>query len=254
MTDEVVTRLYRCLVEALRSRGQAGAEPLRVADVHRDIVPYQAVRSALGVALKADYEHALLRLLAGERGLLRVDDEQARERLRREAEAPYPAVGLFREFDDLQVRVTLPEEADGLEADSVGGARANAPLQTPAAPAPPIPLRPDRGSEPQRVTPAAGATPLRTGRRGGPVPARAAAAVHILRDDGDPEREAVERRTGAVTTCAFCEEPLPSKRRVRFCPHCGGDQRLRPCPRCDAVLEREWRYCISCGHESSEPR
>ena len=56
----------------------------------------------------------------------------------------------------------------------------------------------------------------------------------------------------AGADCAVCGDGLPAGRRVRFCPHCGGDQRLRPCPRCEAVLEREWRYCIRCGHEVAD--
>lgn len=241
MTDEVVTRLYRCLAEELRARGHSGDDPLTVSDIYEDLVPYQAVRSALGVELKADYEHALLRLLAGERDLLRLEPDEARDELRREAEAPYPFVGLFRNFATSTVHVTHPAEASGSEDGH--GPRANESVRTPA---------PLRGDPPAGIVPIAAEgdeRPLRVGRRGGPVPARSPAPVHILRDaeaDSDP----VERLTHAGADCVFCEDHLPAGRRVRFCPHCGGDQRLRPCPRCEAVLERGWRYCISCGHEA----
>lgn len=234
MTDEVVTRLYRCLAQELRARGHSADDALKVSDIYEELVPYQAVRTALGVDLNADYEHALLRLLAGERGLLRLESEEARDELRSEAEAPYPFVGLFRKFAACDVRVAPLAEDGAADAD---GTRANDTVPTPA------PRRDQPGSGPDGV-------PLRVGRRGGPMPARSPAAVHIVRD-ADQEGDPVERLTHAGVDCIFCEEPLPAGRRVRFCPHCGGDQRLRPCPRCEAVLERGWRYCISCGHEAS---
>ena len=75
MTDEFVIRLYRALVEELRRRGHDEDRPLQVSELYRDVIPYRAVRSALGVALNADYEDALLRLLAGERDLLRLEPD-----------------------------------------------------------------------------------------------------------------------------------------------------------------------------------
>lgn len=260
MTDEVVTRLYRCLAEELRTRGHPPDQPIKVSELYQDLVPYRAVRSALGVELNADYEHALLRLLSGERDLLRLEPQQARDELRREVEASYPFVGLFRKFSASDVWVA-PEE--GLRPEGDEGARADnaepmesGPDSSPAASA-------SRGLEKGRAAEgsergSSDAPPVRiaaetdgvsqgTTRRGGPLPARAPAPVHLHREDaeGDP----ADRLTHAGSDCVFCAEDLPTGRRIRFCPHCGGDQRLRPCARCDAVLEREWRYCISCGHE-----
>lgn len=233
MTDEVVTRLYQCLARELQARGHAAEDALKVSDIYEDLAPYQAVRTALGVDLNADYEHALLRLLAGERGLLRLESEEARDELRGEVEAPYPNVGLFRKFAACDVRVTLLADAATSESH---GPRANETVSTP------VPLRDQPGAGPDGI-------PLRVGRRGGPMPARSPAPVHIVRD-AESGPDSVERLTHAGVDCVFCEEHLPAGRRVRFCPHCGGDQRLRPCPRCEAVLERGWRYCISCGHEA----
>ncbi len=111
MTDEVVTRLHRAIVEALRQRGSPEG-PVKVADLYQELVPYRAVRSTLGVELNADYEHALLRLLAGERGLLRLEPEAARAELRKEAAQPHPSVGLYRKFAGSDVWITLPDAAD----------------------------------------------------------------------------------------------------------------------------------------------
>lgn len=73
---------------------------------------------------------------------------------------------------------------------------------------------------------------------------------------GEPEAAAVlptlERempQAGAAQqpgACVFCHEALPA-RPVRYCPHCGTDQTLLPCAACGEVLERGWRYCITCG-------
>lgn len=235
MTDEVVTRLYRALVEELRRRAHPEGQPVTVSELYQTLVPYNAVRSALGVELNADYEDALLRLLSGERSLLRLEPTEAREELRREVQAPYPFVGLFRKFSASKVWVTLPDSQEEPwsepEPEAVSEPEA-------AASVPPEPSTAPAASEPSIVR-------LRPG--GGPeeAPARRAIQLHA-----PAETVQEERRLGTVTACAFCGTDLPSGRRARFCPHCGGDQRLRPCPSCEAVLERGWRYCISCGREA----
>lgn len=260
MTDEVVTRLYRCLAEELRNRGHSPEDPIKVSELYQDLVPYRAVRSALGVELNADYEHALLRLLSGERDLLRLEPQQARDELRREVEASYPFVGLFRKFSASDVWVS-PAEGLAPEGSPDPGSSDAEPTEarpdsSPAA-EPRRALEKGRSGEgsgrsssdspPVRLAPDTDAVSQTSPRRGGPLPARAPAPVHLHREDGD--EDPADRLTHAGSDCVFCAEDLPTGRRIRFCPHCGGDQRLRPCARCDAVLEREWRYCISCGHE-----
>lgn len=116
MTDQVVTRLYRALVEELRRRGHPEDRPVKVSELYQTLVPYRAVRSRLGVELNADYEHALLRLLAGERDLLRLEPADYREELHREVEATYPFVGLFRKFSAADVWVTMPAADDEPDA------------------------------------------------------------------------------------------------------------------------------------------
>ncbi|HUG42535.1 MAG TPA: zinc ribbon domain-containing protein [Longimicrobiales bacterium] len=243
MNDEAVTRLYRCLVEELRRRGHAEDDPVTVAELHQDLVPYRAVRSALGVDLMADYEHALLRLLAGERGLLHVEPAEAREALRREVEVPYPVVGLYRKFSACEVQVSMNEPATGEQLELEPGRPAAQPAARPA------PGSPSRAAAADRRS-ARPARPARPARRGGAAPLSAPTPVQIHRDA--PDADPTERLTHAGAECVFCGEDLPTGRRVRFCPRCGGDRRLRPCPRCNAVLEREWRYCISCGHDVAE--
>lgn len=231
MTDETVTRLYRALVRELRRREHPANRPVTVADVYQTLVPYAAVRSTLGVELNADYEHALLRLLSGERDLVRLEPETAREALQREVNTPYPFVGLYRNFSSSPVWIAMPEPAERQERDdeSTGVVRltSGGPERAPEE----APVRLHRSEPTESVEPAPEPEPE-------PVTATAGAGP-----------EAVSTPTGeSLPGCTFCAAELPQGRRVRFCPHCGGDQRLQPCPRCDSVLERSWRYCINCGH------
>ncbi len=49
--------------------------------------------------------------------------------------------------------------------------------------------------------------------------------------------------------CQWCGEALPDRPGMSYCPHCGGDVRLVPCPACGEALERLWRFCVACGTE-----
>lgn len=222
MTDDVVVRLYRALVQELRRRDHPEGEPIQVADLYERIVPYRAVRSRLGVELSADYEDALLRLLAGERGLVRLEPDDARDELRREVATPYPTVGLFRKFSASTVWVTMPEsDLDGEPEDAAG-------LQ-----GGPRPARDDRSA----TTQGAGRPDQDPGPLAGSV--------------GPSER--IESRPEPLPTCVFCGRALPQGRSVRFCPHCGEDQTSRPCPACGGALQEEWRFCAHCGAEVAAP-
>jgi len=70
---------------------------------------------------------------------------------------------------------------------------------------------------------------------------------------GVSQAEAVEN--GAVlveelvgtSACPGCEEVLPVRESMKFCPHCGIDTLEAPCRSCGEVLDREWRFCVACG-------
>lgn len=236
MTDEVVARLHRCLVDALRKRGHPPDRPLKVSQIYQEVVPYRAVRSSLQVELNADYEHALLRLLAGERGLLRLEPEEARKELEREVAEPYPFVGLFRKFSASDVWVDPALDGAGdptpVEADAPSLPAASDTAEARTGPV----VRPAAAPAQRSDVPVAGA---------GPAAVRDPVQLHLP----PPVPPPADELTHGLSSCVFCDGQLPSGRRVRFCPFCGADQRLRPCARCDAVLERDWHYCISCGHE-----
>lgn len=116
-------RLHGLLIEAMRaSDGHRMDEPVTVAEIYQDLVPYRAVRDELGLDLNADYEYAVLRLLAGDDGALRIEPEEARDRLTAELESPHPDVGIFREFAACDVQVNLPPAGAAVAATGVEAA------------------------------------------------------------------------------------------------------------------------------------
>ncbi|HEX7051499.1 MAG TPA: zinc ribbon domain-containing protein [Longimicrobiales bacterium] len=256
--DANVARLHRCLVEALRARGPDALDrAVTVAEIYQDLIPYRLVRSKLNLELNADYEHALLRLLAGEGRYVRLEPASAREQLRRELELPDPHVGLYRNFAACDVWVS-----------PLGGGAA-------AAVAAPPPAATQGASPPPAVaqgasTPPAAAPAARTPAAASAPPAPAAAAKPVAQPPTPTRDAAVSRtpagpqapRTGPAAApaghvrpreCAFCGGALPARADIHYCPFCGKDQRQRPCARCGAALERDWRFCIACGAPAQPP-
>lgn len=218
MPDDVVLRLYRALVRELRRRGHPVGDPVKVADLYEELVPYRAVRARLGVDLSADYEDALLRLLAGEHGLVRLEPDDARDELRREAATPYPTVGLFRKFSASDVWLVTPESDVDLEPESTAGPRAH----------------PDPSQGHRSAATVGQASPDRD-------------AVQVTGGIDPADRTPPE--AAPRPTCGFCGRSLPEGASLRFCPYCGEDQASRPCPECGGALHEEWRFCAHCGVE-----
>lgn len=105
MSDNV-ERLHRALVDAIhKSRGGDFEQPVTVSEIYQTLLPYRAARAAVGFEMNADYEYALLRLLAGEGGLARLEPIEVRESLRDELESPNPNVTLYRQFANCDVWV-----------------------------------------------------------------------------------------------------------------------------------------------------
>lgn len=108
MNDNFVEQLHHSLVDALRrTRPQALNRPVTVAEIYQDLVPYRTARTEVGFEMNADYEHALLRLLAGEGDLARIEPREVRDKLRMELESPNPDVGLFRNYAACDVLVII---------------------------------------------------------------------------------------------------------------------------------------------------
>jgi hypothetical protein len=104
-----VERLHEHLTRALeRTRSEPFAAPVTVAEIYQELIPYRSVRSEVGFSMNADYEHALLRLLAGDAALAELDPVEARERIQRELDSTNPDVSLYREFAACEVWLKAP--------------------------------------------------------------------------------------------------------------------------------------------------
>lgn len=230
-------RLYRRLVHNVRSsRPEYLAVPFTVQELYEQIVPYRHNRRELGIDTNQDYELAITRLLAGERGYV-VADEAMQRALRESLASPHPDAGLFREFGNSRVSLA-----------GVGlGATPTAPVPAARTPAESQPARrtPDerepRGEEPRAEAAAtsdnaASAGPERTEERG-------AAVAPGIASSGIPSLEEVAVPVG----CRFCGGTLPEGRQVNYCPHCGQNLTRRHCPACASELDPDWRFCASCG-------
>lgn len=112
---DLLDRLHQRLIEALGRSDPRPALPT-IAEIYQQLIPYRALRDHLDVSELAEYEHALLRLLAGERGLASVDDDAARGDLQRELASINPILGVYRDHPDARVRI-LPAGAASTESD-----------------------------------------------------------------------------------------------------------------------------------------
>lgn len=100
MTDDL-DRLFERLVSVLADDAPGRlAVPFPAAEVYERLVPYRSNRSSLKVATHQDYEMAVLRLLAGERGYASLEPAEVRQALEREAAEKNPDTALFRQFPD----------------------------------------------------------------------------------------------------------------------------------------------------------
>lgn len=225
-------RLFRRLVEALHAEhGDAPDRSLTVAEIYQHLIPYRSVRSDVGFAELAAYEHALLRLLAGEREYVQVELPQVQEEFRRELRSPNPILGLYRDYAAVDVRVV--GAAAAREAAAPDGA--SAPARAAAVPggaataspsAPLVRTPPERPSAPRAVDPAPGAASTSD-----PLP--------MLSRTPPPAPH--------PEICWSCQSSLPHGREVSFCPYCGKGQREAPCGACGEPVEPQWRFCAGCG-------
>jgi hypothetical protein len=56
---------------------------------------------------------------------------------------------------------------------------------------------------------------------------------------------------GDAESCGFCGGTLPEGRAVTYCPHCGQNLAVRNCPACGTELEKNWRFCVTCGRSAA---
>ena len=217
MVDDL-DRLFERLVSVLASDAPGRlAVPFPAAEVYERLVPYRSNRSILKVATHQDYEMAVLRLLAGERGYASLEPAEVQDALRREAAESNPDTALFRQFPDALMSLNRLAAERSLRGD-----RAYAP--PPPPPPPPLASPPEsaEAADPEDDQPE--------------KPPLAGAAFELAEQSETPRQ------------CPYCGETLPGSRKVNFCPQCGqppsGELR---CPACGGEVDVGWRYCVSCG-------
>jgi hypothetical protein len=218
MTDDL-DRLFERLVSVLADDAPGRlAVPFPAAEVYERLVPYRSNRSILKVATHQDYEMAVLRLLAGERGYAALEPAEVRDALQRETGESNPDTGLFRQFPDAILSLNRLAAERFLRGDRA------------YAPPPPPPLAP-----PPESADAAEREEGEDDEAGGKAPL-AGAAFELAEQTESPRQ------------CPYCGETLPGSRKVNFCPQCGqppsGELR---CPACGGEVDVGWRYCVSCG-------
>ncbi len=206
-------RLFERLVQVL-ARDARLAVPFPATDVYERLVPYRLNRSHLRVATHQDYEMAVLRLLAGERGYVRLEPDDVREAMQREVATVNPDPAMFRTFPDARVMINRLAAERFLRGAAV---------YAPPPPPPPPEEEPEHEEVPSSPSPS---------------PSVPETPFELAEDEDAPGRQ-----------CAYCGGMLPRNRKVNFCPHCGqppSGEELK-CPACGAEVDVGWAYCVSCG-------
>ena len=247
-TNDLVGRLHRRLLEEVARRG--AGRSFTIAELYQQLIPYRGVRGDLGVLELAEYEHALLRLLSGERGLLRMADEGVRQELAAELSSPNPILGVYRDYS----AATL-ELATGAEPDDT-----QRPPQDPASSGEPpagqggsqvldMAELMDDDQDASEDTEEWPEDPPPLPELTGPAPRPFAAdATRVANRPVPPEPpRPVGLPTLSPARCSSCDGVLPDVDGLRFCPHCGTDQTAVPCDRCASPIRAEWNFCIRCG-------
>ncbi len=298
----VLSRFHRALVREIHARNPDHvSSPFTVAEIYQNLVPYRTHRDELGVEMNADYEHALLRLLAGEGDYLTIESRTARKEIQEELDTPNPNTGLYRDFAAADVKLNAERLEVGLleEIAEEVNARAEASVadeENDASGDDEVEEGGDEaieaGSTAEDVvmeeevmeeeltedTPLEGIEeedaaeveyePLEVEPLGaslvppGEVDEELASDEVSVEVSGDvedfefeteeetePVAEEAEADLPPFENCPWCREELPQQARVRFCPFCGSNVNLVPCPECGEELRLNWRFCIACGTE-----
>ncbi len=273
--SKVIERFFRVLLEEIQAEAPRYLrESFTVAEIYQSLVPYRTHRDRIGVEINGDYEDALLRLLAGEGGFLNLESDAARERVRRELKHANPNTGLFREFAAVEVSVNrnrIPAELD-FPKPALGGSDRSG--EGAAASAPTGGESGDGGGEAGlQTSPGTAKSEARAAERtskGAHSPSRepksesredVAPGSSPKGDLGSAFQSPTTPKPGAMRpgapsrsnsdlppeSCPECAEELPERDTLRFCPFCGANVFVVPCGKCGEVLERNWRFCVSCG-------
>jgi hypothetical protein len=197
-------RLYRRIADVLLREPTTA---VTVGDLYQHLVPYRTVRAELGFGELAEYEHALLRLLSGERDYLVVERADVQEEFQRELRTTNPILGIYRDYADTGVYLN-PYAPDVPSLDRT---------------APPSDPSPNGGSDGELVF------------------------IDVTQPEPAPKPVEAPAARPRPKACPGCRSVLPQGRDVRFCPFCGKCLAPIPCPECSSTVEPEWKFCITCG-------
>jgi hypothetical protein len=259
---DVLRCFHRALVRELRKSTEDLGSPFTVAEIYQNLVPYRTHRDELAVEMNGDYEHALLRLLAGEGDYLTIESRTARQEIQDELASPNPNTGLFRDFAAADVRLNphlVDEALIELDIQEVGMTQEGAREEEGVGQEDEIFQDGDDsedGFEGSVEGEALDSRELPPELSEGEYPA--------LEDEGEDDFEGDTSEMEAefaesplaegedrppFEACPWCRESLPQRGGVKFCPFCGSNVQLVPCPACGEELELNWRFCIACGME-----
>jgi len=214
-------RFFRRLVANLAGSDPARLHrPIPLEEILESIVPYRSNRRALLLESSEDYALVVLRLCAGEGGLVRTEPEEVRARFAEEAASTNPDLHVLHKFEHVLVSIRSEPLARALGAEP-----------DPDLPyAPPLARAPLAGLDLPALDPLNDLDPIEPDVSDAPDEPEAADPPH----------------------CLYCGDVLPADRPVRFCPSCGQRQAPSECPRCHSDVEPGWRHCVSCGAALAE--
>ncbi len=290
-SSETLDRFHQVLLQEIsESRPEYLTKPFTVAEIYQNLVPYRSHRDLIGVEMNGDYEDILLRLLAGEGDYLLLDSEVARREIRQELENAAPNTGLFRDFAAADVRLNPDrilasagevmeretvdiaelrpdavsdgvvghiELADvgflvpmpGTEADDLDSEGDDPGAGDPAA-ATDSPVLDAQVAEAESGYDEESVQDRDYGQGRDLFQSEEQAPSDEIEEQGETPTEVSDE--DGPSACHWCRQSLPSRELLNFCPFCGSDLRLTPCPTCGEELETGWQFCISCGTGVSE--
>lgn len=96
--------LFDLLHRRMADESLGPGDPVGVAELHRRLLPYHTCRDLLGYATKAEYDLAVLRLLADERRVA-VSEPALREAVQSEIRQPEPGLAFLHRFAAAEIRL-----------------------------------------------------------------------------------------------------------------------------------------------------
>lgn len=227
--------LFRRLVLSAQ-KADALARPLDLGEVLERLVPYQSARRDGLLESNDDYLHTVMRLVAGERGLV-FADELLQDDLKAELASPNPDLTLLRTYLNTKVRLATAHVERVLAGDTEIDLR---------------PPTPARASAPVAAAVAARPSDVATPRASVAWPDLTAAAAPAAASTGAFQASVLPSTTGTVRSgCPYCDQALPEGRPVKYCPGCGLNLLVRRCSGCSAEIESGWKFCVTCGRSAT---